>query len=187
MWELMYGQKLRDSIFWGIIAAAALLKLALVSDLPVQIIFSPHDDSLYVTRAFNLLNGAGFGAYDGRLLIKLPGISLWLTGLRVLGFPYMLTINLLYVAAGLYFLFGLARCGLGKPGLLFAMTLYLFNPVTFTYEWTRIFREPLSTVLLVTLLAAMLHVMLAVRDRRGVLPHMLVLGCAFSIALLVRE
>jgi len=182
-----YAEKIRNGLFAAFLVAAIAAKLALVSDLSVQIIFSPHDDSLYVMRALNLLNGAGFGAYDGRLLIKLPGISLCLAGLRILGLPYMFTLNLLYIAAGLYFLSGLARCGFGRAGMLLAMTLYLFNPVTFIYEWTRIFREPLSTVLLVTLLAAMLHVLLAVRDRRNVLPHMLVLGCAFSIALLVRE
>src|SRR6185295_4884349 len=130
------AERIRNGLFAAFLVTAVAAKLALVSDLAVQIIFLPHDDSLYVMRAFNLLNGAGLGAYDGRLLIKLPGISLCLAGLRILGLPYMFTLNLLYIAAGMYFLSGLARCGLGKPGLLLAMTLYLFNPVTFIYEWT---------------------------------------------------
>lgn len=90
------------------------LRLILMSDLWIWIIYAPHDDSLYVTRALHFLNGAGFGPYDSRVLAKLPGMSLWLAGLRSLGLPYLLGLNLLYVTAGLYMLWGCAAPALGE-------------------------------------------------------------------------
>src|SRR5688500_13796564 len=92
----------RDTVFLTIVAVAVLFKLALVSDLSVTINYFPHDDSLYVERAYYLLRGEGFGPYDSRTLIKYPGLSIWLAGMRSLGIPYIFSIQALYAAAGLY-------------------------------------------------------------------------------------
>ena len=71
-----------------------VLKLFIVSDIAVHIRFSPIDDALYVTRAYEFLSGNGWGNYDAYVLAKLPGMSLWLVGSRLLGIPYLLGLNL---------------------------------------------------------------------------------------------
>src|SRR6266852_5919779 len=101
-------------VYWAALAALIVVKAALVSDLAVNIQFFPHDDSLYVLRAFHLLNGEAFGPYDSHTLSKLPGFSLWLAGARLLGLPHLLGVNALYAAAGLYLLAGLRSSGAGR-------------------------------------------------------------------------
>jgi len=120
-------------------------KLAITSDLSIQIVFSPHDDSLYVKRALELLHGDGFGHFDLWTPVNYPGISLGLATIRLLGVPFLLTVNVLHVADGIYVAVGFLRCGLRRLAVFAALALYRFNPVTFGYEWIRMTREPLDT------------------------------------------
>lgn len=174
-------------LFWISVCLLALLRLMLTSDFSPHLSYALHDEGLYVARAYYLLAGEGFGPYDGRLLVKLPGMSLWLAANRMLGIPYLFSINLLYFAAGGYFLHALWRCGCGRGTLLIVAAIYLFNPVTLTDEWIRVTREPLSTCLLVIMLAAMFHLLIAARSRRIAWPHLIILAAVFAFAPLLRE
>ena len=180
-------QELAEGAYWLSIALLILVKATLVSDLSVHIAYFPHDDSAYVMRAFHLLRGEAFGPYDSHTLSKLPGISFWLAGVRLLGVPHLLAINALYVGAGLYFITGARAAGAPRLLLLASFAVYLFNPVTLGEEWHRVLREPLGTGLFVVLLAAMLNLLLASRGRTRVWPHLSVFTIAFAFALLLRE
>lgn len=177
----------RTVTFWAAIVTVITLRLILTSDFSVLILYGPHDDGLYVSRAYHLLIGEAFGPYDARTLVKLPGMSLWLAANRLLGVPYLLGINLVYVAAGGYFMTALARAGVRRPVILGAFALYLFNPVTLSTEWQRILREPLATCLLVLLFGAMIYILAAARERRTAVLHTIVFSVVFAFALLVRE
>ena len=172
---------------WAALLALFGLKLALVASLPVHIVFSPHDDSLYLSRALHLLNDGSFGPYDSKALAKLPGISIWLAGLRALGLPYLITMNVLYAGAGLYVLLGLRRCGMHGLVLLAIWALYILNPVSMSQDWVRILREPLSTILLVTLFGAALHILICIRESKRHWPHLLVFCGVLAFSMLVRE
>ena len=83
-----------NNFFWVAVFSLVGLKLYLVSGGAVQMIYAPHDDGLYVSRAFHLLTDGTLGPYDSRLLVKELGLSLWLAGARVLGLPYLFLINI---------------------------------------------------------------------------------------------
>lgn len=174
-------------VCWVVIGAVILVKAILISDITVQITSNPHDDNLYVLRAYHLLRGEAFGDYDARALAKLPGISFWLASIRGLGIPYLLAINIIYVGAGIYLIRGLRVVGVGRGTLLFGFALYMFNPLTFGVEWGRILREPLSAGLMVAMLASLLHLLLALNGRVRTWPHLTVLSVLFAFSLLLRE
>ena len=179
---------LKGPYFWSIVCLVILIRLALTSDLAVQMIYSPHDDGLYVSRAYHLLLGKAMGPYDARLFVKLPGLSLWLAGIRFLGIPYLFSINFLYILAGVYFIAALVRhSDFNKLLLLGAFVIYLFNPVTLDHQWFRVLREPLSTSLLILMLSAMIFVLGGIRERRLPFAHGIVFSVFFGFALLVRE
>ena len=173
--------------FWGLVVGLILIRFALTADLSLLVIYAPHDDGLYVSRAFHLLSGNAFGPYDSRVLVKFPGISLWLAANRLLGIPYLFCINLLYILAGLYFVVAVRRCGFSLALLLFVFTLYLFNPVTLSYEWIRPLREPLSTSLFTLLAGAMIFILQGIQDRRTPFLHVVLFSAVFAFSLLVRE
>ncbi len=172
---------------WVALAAILGLRALLVAGLPVHTVFSPHDDTLYLFRALHLLVDGSMGPYDSKVLAKLPGISIWLAGLRVLGLPYLLTMNLLYAAAGLYVLLGLRRCGMPALVLLAIWALYLLNPVSMSQEWLRILREPLSSILLVAIFGAMLHLLAGIRHGGRQYGHLILLSVVLAFSMLVRE
>ena len=175
------------SAFWLVAGSLVVLKLLLVSDLALIVNFSPHDDTLYVERAFQLLAGNGFGPYDSRTLVKYPGLSLWLAGSRWLGIPYVLSVAIVYVAAGAYLCAALLRCGARRPVVLLAFSIYLFNPLTFGVEWHRVIREPLGTGLLVAMIAAMMHVSAAAALGQRVVVHLVFFSLCFAFSLYLRE
>jgi hypothetical protein len=164
-----------------------LLKLLLLSGSAVPMTYSPHDDSLYISRAFHMLIDGSLGPYDSRLLIKQPGISLWLAGTRLIGIPYLLSINLIFAFAGIYFVSALKRYNVNKLLLLLVFGLYLFNPVTIDHQWFHAIREPLSISLLVLMLASMLFVLVYLYEKRLSIMHLAMLSLVFSFAVMVRE
>lgn len=185
----MQRENMKPLPFWffGLLAGVFGVKLALISDLSVHLVFAPHDDSLYIARALFLLNDGDFGPYDSRTLVKLPGISLWLAGLRALGLPYVMSMNLLYAGAGLYVLFALRRCGVHALILFFIWVLYVLNPITMGFEWFRIMREPLSTILLTASLGAAAHIFVCVQSGKRHWPHILIFAITIAFSMIVRE
>lgn len=173
--------------FWIAIILLILVKLLFVTGNSVQMVYSPHDDGLYVSRAFHLLLDGGLGPYDGRLLVKQPGISLWLAVNRLFGVPYLLSINLLYALAGVYFLNALMIQKVSQYLLVLIFGLYLFNPVTIDHQWFRVMREPLSISLLVLMLGSLLYILIYLDRNKFSIKHLLILSISFSFALLVRE
>ena len=179
------GERVAAIAYLGAIVCLVLARAALTHDLPLIITYAPHDDSLYVMRAFHLLQGEAFGPYDSRTLAKLPGMSFWLAGARTLGLPHQLGVEALYLLAGLYMLSGLARAGAGRLLRASAFALYVLNPVTMGADWLRVLREPLGTGLFVVQLAAMLHLLAPSRARPW--PHVALLAIGFAFSLLLRE
>jgi hypothetical protein len=174
-------------LMWLGVAALVFLKLLLISGSGVQMIYSPHDDGLYVSRAFHLLMDGTLGSYDARLLVKLPGISVWLAGNRWLGIPYLLSTNLHFAFAGIYFIAALNRLNVNRLLLVFVFCLYLFNPVTVDPQWFRVMREPLSISLLVMMLASILFIFAYLKEQRLASTHIAILAVTFAFALTVRE
>lgn len=179
--------KINANNFWFPVVFLILVKLALISGNPVQIAWAPHDDGLYMLRAFYLVMDGSMGPYDSKLLIKLPGISLWMAGSRLLGIPYMLSINLLFILSGIYFVTALRRFGVNHLLVLLVFVVYLFHPVTFQWQWFRVSREPLAVSLLVLLLGSMLFVLNYLRNGHLSAVHMGVFAVVFAFSLLVRE
>ena len=180
-------QQMQPVLFWLVVMLMVVIKLALVADLSVTINYSPHDDSLYVERAHALLSGQGFGPYDSRVLIKYPGISLWLAGAWLLGLPFLFSVNLMYLAAGVYMLSAFLRCGTSRWIVLIAFGFFLFNPITFGTEWTRVLREPLSMGIFVALTAAMLHIAAGMASGKRIWPHLMFFSAAYTFSLYLRE
>lgn len=174
-------------LLWLGVSALVVLKLLLVSGSAVPMTYSPHDDMLYLLRAFHLLTDGSLGKYNAQLLVKQPGISLWLAGVRMLGIPYLLSINLLYIFAGIYFILALKRYNANRLLLLLVFGLYLFNPVSIDHLWIHVTREPLSISLLVLVLGSMLFVLVHLSEKRLSVMHLSILAVVFTFAVMVRE
>jgi hypothetical protein len=184
----VYNSSGRSNTFlWVACGCLILMKLALVSDLAIPMIYSPHDDGLYVSRAYHLLVDGTYGPYDARLLVKVPGLSLLLAAVRGLGIPYLIFLNLLYAAAGLYLVEALRRRRLDHRLLLVMFVLFLFNPLTLDQQWVRILRDDADTALLPLFFTAMIFILHGVQRRQTAFFSCLLLSVVFALGLLMRE
>ena len=171
--------------FWLCAAIIAALRLILISDLPVDARYSPHDDSLYVERALHLISGNGLGPYDSRVLVKYPGFSFWLAGMAVLKIPHALFLNLLLILAALYSCAALLRAGINRWIVLLGFSLCMINPVTFGGDWLRMLREPLDSILLLTMVGAIAHMLLQTGRRPWA--HLGIFAVVFAFSMFLRE
>ena len=184
----VYGSSGRSNTFlWVACGCLILIKLALVSDLAIPMIYSPHDDGLYISRAYHLLQDGTYGPYDARLLVKVPGLSLLLASVRLLGIPYLIFLNLLYASVGLYMVEALRRHRLDHWLLLATFVLFLFNPLTLDQQWVRILRDDADTALLALFFTAMVFIFQGVQRRQTAFFSCLLLSVVFALGLLMRE
>ena len=128
-----------------------------------------------------------FRSYDSRVLVKYPGLSIWLAGARMIGLPFLLSVNLVYVAAGVYILLAFTQCGVSRGIALLAFCLLLFNPITLSVEWTRVIREPLGVGIFVALTASMLHISAGISSGRRTGIHWAIFSLAFAFSVYLRE
>ncbi|MFZ1493880.1 MAG: hypothetical protein WAU60_10780 [Candidatus Competibacter denitrificans] len=132
-----------------------LTKLWLVSDQGlVAFAHAAHDDLLFVRLANYLIQLEWLGPYDNLTLIKGPFYPLWIATTFLIGIPLLLSQHLLYIAACLITERALQSLFIEKPWRIIIFIFLLFNPVTFTWEMTRVLRESLYPGLTLLIVAS---------------------------------
>lgn len=181
------GQTYHAGFFWIGIILLVSVKLLSVADLSVEVASGPHDDGLYISRAFYLLSGQVLGPYDARMLIKMPGFSIWIAFLRMLGIPFLLGVHVFYLCAGIYFIVGLRDWGYRSEILLVGFAVYLLNPITVDSVWYRVLRESVAISYLVFVMGGLLFLVSGFRRARSTFWHLLLFSLNFGIATQIRE
>lgn len=157
-WRAAGGRAWAPAATIGLVAAA---KLVLVSVQPLGAIgYMPHDDTLFLDRAEQLLAGRWLGPYDQFVLAKGPGFPLWIAASHGLGVPLRVGQHLGYLAAVALLVWALRPAVPGRwwPVALFAWLA--FNPIGFSGDDTRVLRHDVATVWSVVAFAALTAVWL---------------------------
>ena len=124
----------RDSRAW--IAGCLILvlfKLWLLSPQEIIARTAPHDDTLFVGLALNILEGEWLGAYNQFTLMKGSGYPLFIALSNLLGLPLILSQELLYLGACFLFTFGIRLHGASTAISCLAFGLLAFNPFTYNF------------------------------------------------------
>jgi len=124
----------RDSRAW--IAGCLILvlfKFWLLSPQEIIARTAPHDDTLFVGLALNILEGEWLGAYDQFTLMKGSGYPLFIALSNLLGLPLILSQELLYLGACFLFTFGIRLLGASTAISCLAFGLLAFNPFTYNF------------------------------------------------------
>jgi hypothetical protein len=149
----------RKSILWAALTVVVILRLYLTGDRDILALNSPHDEYWYIESAFNRVWG---GPYNEMTLIHLPVYSMWLAGLKFLGIPARLAIDVGWLLASGYLAYAIHRLTRAVwPGLLLFVFL-AFHPYII-----RIFDRALAETLLTVLSAAVLAAGIEIWNRRA--------------------
>jgi hypothetical protein len=180
----------KQKIYILVFLLLILLKLFLVRNQPLLAYTNAiHDDRHFIDQARYILGGEWLGPYDQFTLIKGPFLPLWIVFTFLLGIPFLLSLQLLYIFACIITVISL-RPLLNRP--VYSLVLFivlLFNPLTYdTYAATRVMRDALYASL--CFLAVACAVGLFIRRNAApvqVLLWAIGLGLTFSAMALTRE
>lgn len=129
---------------WFLMGTLVLVKLWLVSGQPLfALADNSHDDLLFVRLANYLAQLQWLGPYDNLILAKGPFYPLWIALAFLAGVPLLLSQHLLYIAACLVTERALQPLIGSRWWRMAIFVLLLFNPVTVTWQLTRVLRDDL--------------------------------------------
>ena len=124
----------RDSRVWILgCLGLVLIKLWLLSPQEIIARTAPHDDTLFVGLALNILQGEWLGAYNQFTLMKGSGYPLFIALSNILGLPLILSQELLYLGACFLFTLGIRLLGASTTLSCLAFALLAFNPFTYNF------------------------------------------------------
>lgn len=174
--------------FWGLLAAILAVRLVLSRALMVYFVpGSQYDDLLQIHKAMAITDGLWLGGYDCLTLVKGLGFPLLTALFHWLGLPYVFAYHLLY--AGACVLFMAAVRPLLKQKWLFAavFTFMLFNPIAFSAQITRLYRDIAYYALALYCVAATLGFLLRYNTKHGGIGYAAAAGFALALAATTRE
>lgn len=127
-------------------ATIVILNLAFRARIPAHAgFYAPHDDTLGVRVAKNILEGNWLGQWDNLILSKPPGYSIYLSIAHV--FPFEITVFNQILVCGIALLFSRLLRGIfleqrkyGEIVSFFCFAYIIFNPYFFSVEMSRVYR-----------------------------------------------
>jgi hypothetical protein len=114
------------------ILALISFKLYLVTAQNLFVFNSIVDDRLFIELAKSIGEGHWLGAYDSRTLIKGPMYPLWIALISKSGLPLLISQQLLYITACLFFLNAVGPMVKKRLYLLITFCFLLFNPMSYS-------------------------------------------------------
>lgn len=101
------------------------------------------DDELMVEQAYNIKNGDWLGRYGYNTLLKGPVFPIYLALLSILKMPYLLTTTAIFALACCLFIYSIKDIVKNKIVLLIIFALTLFNPIMYSIDFQRVYRNSL--------------------------------------------
>lgn len=132
----------------------AIVRILLITKLPIfAYIDYVDDDELMVQQAKSIISGNWLGTYSYNTLLKGPVFPLYLALLYFLKLPYLLTTTILYVVACCIFIYSIKDIIHNKFILLILYISILYNPIMFSTDFQRVYRNSLTPILTLSLIS----------------------------------
>ncbi len=135
-----------------------ILNLAFRARIPAHAgFYAPHDDTLGVRVAKNILDGNWLGQWDNLILAKPPGYSIYLSIAHI--FPFEITVFNQILVCAIAFLFSrllhrifLRQFKFGEIVSFFIFVYIIFNPYFFSIEMSRVYRTSAHAIFILAFL-----------------------------------
>lgn len=175
--------------FYGALLVLAVL-LRLLLSKALMLYFMPgsqYDDLLQIHKAMAVSAGFWLGGYGPLTLVKGVGFPLLTALFHSLHLPYILAYHLLYVGACVLFIAAIKPVAKQK-WLRFAVFVFmLFNPIAFSAQITRLYRDIGYYALALYCIAAALGFLLRCNTPKGGPGYIALCGFALALAATTRE
>lgn len=147
---------------WTFFLCLSIIKLWLISHLPIRASYAGYDNLRYVVLASNFLEPTV--AYDAFTLVRQPGYPAFIFLSYLLGIPLRFSQEIVYLAAGFLLAWSGSKFYFNKLAIFIFSTLYILAP--FSFHWNR---QTLADVLYLPLTASivscLIHIINGKNDR----------------------
>lgn len=163
--------------------------LLLISIQPINAhVIAIYDDFLMVEQAGSILEGKWLGEYNSLTLIKGAFTPLFMAINSLIGMPFILGQNILYILAITLFINIIKKKIQNKNVLLIIFAFLLFNPIMFSKELCRMYRDGIYVGLIMFLVSSILGIFLNRNESiKRLIGYYIVLGLSFTASYLCRE
>jgi hypothetical protein len=178
-WENVIKKiNLKNLSYIGIILIICITRVLLIIKLPIfAYIDYINDDELMVQLAKSIVSGNWLGNYGYNTLLKGPVFPLYLAILCSLKLPYLLTTTLVYIIVCCVFIYSIKDIISNKFYLLLLFILMVYNPIMFSTDFQRVYRNSLTPCLAI-LLISFYNIILINRNNPKIFKY--VFGCVMA-------
>ena len=166
-----------------------LFKIYLVSVQPISYLpKNKYDDALMLDQANNILQGKWLGEYNSLTLVKGPITPMFIAILNKLHIPFLIGQELLYDISCLFVIYTFRKTIKNQKLLCIIFAILIFNPVTFSTEICRVYRDGIYTSLTILLIGFSYSIFLNRENPlKNQIKYFIGLGMTFSALYLCRE
>lgn len=165
-----------------------VIKIYLISVQPINMLCNAYDDQLMVELANNIINGRWLGEYNCLTLVKGVFFPLFIAFINKLHIPFLIGQELFYVLACIFVTFVMEEKIKNKNISIIIFLILLFNPITFSSELCRVYRDGVYTSLVLYLIGFTYAIFLKRKyDYKKLIKYFIGLGFTVSSMLLCRE
>lgn len=166
-----------------------ILQIYLISVQPINArITLKYDEALMVEQAKNIIEGKWLGEYNCLTLVKGPITPLFIATAKILHIPFLIAQDIFYILSCILIIFVFRRLIKSNIAKLIALTLLIFNPIIYSTELCRVYRDGIYLALIMYLIAFSFGIFL---NRKEKISKMIVyyigLGVTIGAIYLCRE
>lgn len=163
------------------------IKLFIVSIQPIYILNYIHDDSLFVLRSFNILNGNYLGNYNDIILSKGIIGSLFIALANITKLGYLKANHLIYFIACLSIIHMLSNVIKSKKWLLIIYIIILFNPISYSDAVSFVYRDGIYISLIMLFFSLSFEMFFNYKSLKKIIFYSITFGITFTCIYLCRE
>lgn len=172
-----------------ILIIISIIKILIVQVQPLNAKYAmKYDDQLMVNLANNIIEGKWLGEYSKNTLIKGVFTPLFMVFINILHIPFLLGKEIFYSISCILFINVLKKKIKNTKILIIMFIALLFNPVEYSSELCRVYRDGIYTALIMYLITAVLGIYLSRNEEtKKQIKYYIGLGLSFSAIYLCRE
>ena len=131
-----------------------ILQIYLVSVQPIDAkVASTYDDVLMVEQASSILDGKWLGDYNCLTLVKGPFTPIFMAVARLLHIPFLIAQDVFYIIACVLLIYVFKNIVKSNILKIITLTLLIFNPIIYSTELCRAYRDGIYLALIIYLIA----------------------------------
>ena len=166
-----------------------ILQIYLVSVQPIDAkVASTYDDVLMVEQASSILDGKWLGDYNCLTLVKGPFTPIFMAVARLLHIPFLIAQDVFYIIACVLLIYVFKNIVKSNILKIITLTLLIFNPIIYSTELCRAYRDGIYLALIIYLIAFSFAIFLKRKEKlTKLILYSIGLGITIGSIFLCRE